>query len=279
MSTILSSTTDKLELVTSSAADIDYLTCYTIADKTSSPMVVKDADNKSGAIASATTTDVSGSPAAANDRWSLGPMRFRNKHASTQNDLTLRHVKAGGTAREILKVTLYAGWELWINKDGVAFVYDQSGAVVMGQVLASDTVAGLIEIASQAELEAGTDVARAVTPGRQHFHPSACKAHGIVTVSGGTPTLQTSYNITSITDTATCRLTVTIATDFSGTNYAIIPGMEASTTTYSATTTSLITVVRNATRAAGSFVLDALEIDIGQATDPAAWTFACFGDL
>lgn len=278
MSVILSSTTDKVELVTSGTADIEYETFYTIGDKTSSPMVVKDADNKVGLINTATTTDVSGSPVGANDRWAVW-FGFRNKHASSSNDLTVRLVKAGGTARELIKVTLQAGWRLERNVEGTWFVYDAAGGVVMGGISATQSTAGVIEIADQTEMEAASDTTRAVTPGTQHFHPSACKAHGVVTVSAGTPTLQVSFNITSITDTATDRLTVTIATDFSTANYAVIPGIEAATTTYSATTTSLIPVVRNATKAAGSFVLDCLEIDIGQATDPASWSFACFGDL
>jgi hypothetical protein len=57
---------------------------------------------------------------------------------------------------------------------------------------ASDSAAGKIEIAVQSEMETGTDTARAVTPGRQHFHHSACKAFGRVASDG---TLQSgSYN-------------------------------------------------------------------------------------
>lgn len=41
---------------------------------------------------------------------------------------------------------------------------------------ASDTFAGVIELAVQAEMETGTDVARAVTPGRQKFHGMHPKA-------------------------------------------------------------------------------------------------------
>src|SRR5690606_30124121 len=68
--------------------------------------------------------------------------------------------------------------------------------------------------ASTAEMEAGTATNRVVAPGTQHRHPSAAKMWGRVTVSGGTPTLNTSFNITSITDVGTGQLGVTIATDF-----------------------------------------------------------------
>lgn len=85
---------------------------------------------------------------------------------------------------------------------------------------ASDTVAGLIEIADQTEMEAGSDTARAVSPGRQQFHPSACKAWCFVNVAAGVPTLQASYNITSITDAGAGNLGVTIGTDFSSSNWS-----------------------------------------------------------
>lgn len=80
--------------------------------------------------------------------------------------------------------------------------------------------------AVQADMEAGTSLLKAVVPGVQHFHPGHPKCWAVVTVSGGTPTLATSYNITSITDTAVGELTVTIATDFSSANWACIPGVE-----------------------------------------------------
>lgn len=86
-------------------------------------------------------------------------------------------------------------------------------------VIASDTAAGDIEIAIQSEQETGTDVTRAVTPGRQHFHPSAAKTWSYVT-GGGTPVQQTSFNMTSITDVGVGIITFTIATDFSTANWS-----------------------------------------------------------
>jgi hypothetical protein len=88
---------------------------------------------------------------------------------------------------------------------------------------ASDTVAGKIEIAVQSEMEAGTDTGRAVTPGRQHFHPSAAKAWlHCPDMSAATPAFAVSYNMTSITDNGTGDYTFTIATDFSGTEFCSV---------------------------------------------------------
>jgi len=195
--------------------------------------------------------------------------KFTNTGASTRT-VTIYRPEDGSTVtaattRDI--ITLLANESAEWTPSGWVF-YDANGRE-QGVTLA----------ASQSDQETSTSLTTFVAPGTQHFHPSACKNWGKTTVSGGTPTLQVSYNITSITDTATDRLTVTIATDFSSANYAIVTGIEPSTTTYSATTTTLLAVVRNATPAAGSFVLDGLELDIGAATDPSSWFWACFGDL
>lgn len=132
--------------------------------------------------------------------------------------------------------------------------------------------------ATQSQQETGTSTTVYVSPGTQHFHPSASKAWGLVTVSGGTPTLSTAYNITSITDTNVGQLTVTIDNDFSSTNYAIIASVERSSTDETSAA-ALICAVRNSTRAVGSFTLDCYAIDSFSYRDPASWSFDCKGDL
>src|SRR3990167_4346591 len=92
---------------------------------------------------------------------------------------------------------------------------DQLGTYIAP--VASDTVAGKIEIAIQSEQETGTDATRAVTPGRQHFHPSAAKFW--VKWTGNSTTILVSYNMTSIADTGVGDADGTIATDFSGVNW------------------------------------------------------------
>jgi len=138
---------------------------------------------------------------------------------------------------------------------------------------ASDTVVGGVELAIQSEMETGTSTTLGVTPGRQHFHPGHPKAWGYITVSAGVPTLQTSYNITSITDAGTGLVTVTIATDFSSANYAISFSVGATTGNPMA-----IPMVATGSQAAGSFQI--LVVDsAGSATDSYdSVSFACYGD-
>lgn len=56
------------------------------------------------------------------------------------------------------------------------------------------------------------------------YRDNICKGWGHVSVSGGTPTLNADYNVTSVTDSGVGELTVTWETDFSSANYALLPG-------------------------------------------------------
>lgn len=118
--------------------------------------------------------------------------------------------------------------------------------------------------ASQAYQEAATDTATFVSPGRQHFHPSAAK---VWLKCNDTGAIQASFNVTSVTDTATGKATVTIGTDFSSADYAIVASCARSGM---ATHTSLTA------QAAGTFEMQCYVA--GSLTDPTHYFAACFGD-
>jgi hypothetical protein len=125
-------------------------------------------------------------------------------------------------------------------------------------------------VATQADQETGSSLTTFVTPGRQQYHPSACKCWGYVTMSGGTPSLVTGYNVTSISDGGTGAVGVTINVDFSTLNYTILTGATENTATpriswYSA-------------KAAGSFNVICTDATGATFTDAAQFQFACFGD-
>lgn len=98
------------------------------------------------------------------------------------------------------------------------------------------------------------------------------------TVSAGVPTNAASFNVTSITDTATGQLTVTIATDFSSTAWACFCAAELGATTY-AVANNRKTYVRNASQAAGSVIIDCIDstATTNLAADPTAWHVSGFG--
>ncbi len=136
--------------------------------------------------------------------------------------------------------------------------------------------APVLPAATQAEQEAASSTTVAVTPGRQHFHPSAAKFWGSVS-GGATPVLDASYNMTSITDSGPGRLGATIATDMSSANYAPFVAIEPSTTTPTANT-GVIAVIRSGTKAAGTIEFNVFDTAL-TARDPTSWQFGGFGDL
>jgi hypothetical protein len=93
---------------------------------------------------------------------------------------------------------------------------------------AGSTVTIAADFATQAEMETGTSVVDVVSPGRQHFHPSACKFW--VQFSGDGAAINASYNVTSLTDNGAGDYSVTIGADFSSVSWAgfVSAGISAS---------------------------------------------------
>lgn len=258
---LLKTSSDLMRLVTDAAGDIE---CHVSWMGHDAGAFTPDRD-VIPSITTATTTTLLTGPASG--QYNVKHLNIRNNHAS-QTVLVTVFMTDGTDQADLFECTLLAGEALVFTQGGLWVHYDVNGGMYP-QVGA---------VATQAEMEGAASVVTTVSPGRMHFHPGACKCWGKTTVSGGTPTLQVSYNVTSITDTATDQLTVTIATDFSSANYSCNVSIEAATTTLSATTTTLLVFIRFATLAAGSFIIQACEIDIGGATDPASWHWSCYGD-
>jgi hypothetical protein len=180
------------------------------------------------------------------------------------------------------QIATYVGAELFGGITGV--VRSDAGTLAADTDVtdivsaASDTAAGKIEIANQAEMEAGSDTARAVTPGRQHFHPSAAKFW--VQWTGNSTTILSSFNMTSIADTAVGDADGTIGTDFSSADWAASVDTRDTTTAWDAANVQGSGF--NA-KAAGTFgVLCSTITDGGTAvaslTDPDEWCVLGFGD-
>lgn len=146
-----------------------------------------------------------------------------------------------------------------------------------GQVLTMNAGAtapewATIAVASQSDMEAASNNTSTVTPLAMNWHPGVAKAWGSVAYSGGTPTLSTNHNITSISDDGTGNLGVTIATDFSTANYVVVASAD-----YDGSGGTQPTTVSVRSRAAGTFTLR-MDNDAGTDQDPGFLTFACFGD-
>ncbi len=127
--------------------------------------------------------------------------------------LTLTHHATNNNLPGAANITTAAGDRALYWSDGTA-VYCLHYQKVNGQPVSPPSVA-----ATQAEQEAASTLTAWVSPGRQQFHPSAAKCWIFCDNGGAT---YASFNITSITDTGTGVIGVTIATDFSSTNYALL---------------------------------------------------------
>ncbi len=88
--------------------------------------------------------------------------------------------------------------------------------------------------------------------------------------------MSASYNVTSITDTATGRCTVTIATDFSSANWSSDVGIDTSAN-YNGGNYA-VAACGYASKAAGSIILEAVLDTPPTAFDPGAFNFQGYGD-
>jgi hypothetical protein len=107
------------------------------------------------------------------------------------------------------------GWIAYVQDEDRYYSFQASAWVLNGLLpAAGDTEAGKIETATAAEMEAGSSVAVAVTPGRQHSHPGHPKAwvnlHGSDTFA-----ITTDYGVASAADNGTGLHTLTFDTAYS----------------------------------------------------------------
>lgn len=137
--------------------------------------------------------------------------------------LYIADAPAAGGAGPAAITNAYA---LWVDSGAVRF----DGAATIGGAL---TQTGAIDANSTMTISGtltmdGTN--NAIIPAAAPSTPVAhglyrdniCKGWANVSVSGGTPTLNADYNVTSITDAGVGELTVTWETDFSSANYAVV---------------------------------------------------------
>lgn len=105
-------------------------------------------------------------------------------------------------------------------------VLPDGDASTSDSAMVSDTSGNLswkyvAEAATQATIETGTDTTDFITAGRQQYHKSAAKVWIHISTSGGVPTNEESYNVTSISDDAVGKVTIIHDVDFSTSTYCV----------------------------------------------------------
>ena len=261
-------TTHKLQVITDAAADVRPDVAYVdkVAGTGGFQYNFTGAGEPLAAITTGAPTTTDLLAGAASTERSVRRLSLYNAHATTAVTCTLQVVDGTDTSI-IAKCVLAAGESLVMDAAGVISHLDANGGPYVG----------IGPIATQAEMEAGTSTTVVVTPGRQQYHPSACKAWLRCGVAAD---LTANYNITSLTDTGTGIVGITIATDFSAANvYACLATVEATATTWAVANTREVHV-RNATLAAGTVSLDCIDntATTSLVKDPSSWHCAMFGD-
>ena len=137
---------------------------------------------------------------------------------------------------------------------------------------AATTAFVLGQVATQAEVEAGTGATRFVTPGRQHFHPSAAK-FWVLFNGMGVPAIAASYNVTSITDLGTGQYRVNFLVPFSSAGYAVVGWSQDNGSAAGSAVT-----MGAATRVAGSVDVIAYTPSTGALSDTASVNVVGYGD-
>lgn len=119
---LLATTSDKIQLTTSSTANTDVHASFVdFASGSTTP------GRQNTLISSAATTDVVASPGASTVR-TVKTLTVRNRHASTAQDVTVIHTD-GTTAVELIKATLNAGDALHYDEHGGFTVRDLFGRI------------------------------------------------------------------------------------------------------------------------------------------------------
>jgi len=139
--------------------------------------------------------------------------------------------------------------------------------------LATDTLAGSVEKATQAEVEAET-ADKYPDAALLKYHPGIAKFWVFCTVSGGTPTATASYNVSSITDDGVGLFQVNFTTAFSSADYAVV-GAAMDTTGNS--NFGAVVLKQDDARTSGNCPVQTL-VDTASISDIPQWYLAGFGD-
>lgn len=176
-----------------------------------------------------------------------------------------------------------AGFTGTANTTGTSNTYIGYSAQTNGAAYTNSTAIGANAIVTASNtMQLGDSGVTTVTCGTSNTASikalNTAKVYGCVAVSGATPTLEESFNVTSIGDTGTGQLTVTIATDFANAIYTVVTGAELTATSYAVANDRKV-YVRFGTQAAGTFDLDCIDSTAvtNVVKDPETWYFAAFG--
>lgn len=161
----------------------------------------------------------------------------------------------------------------WFN-DVDFLVYDifqdaasASAAFANIKQAATTSATGVVELATSAEVQTGTDAARVITPSTFRSHSGSIKGWVKADTGGGQVV---AYNVTSLSDRGTGQVDVTWGIDFSGVHY--VAGGAAQSDAL-----RTVTVHNSVTPTATLTVFDCFD-SAGNLADPNNWHLWAMGD-
>ncbi len=259
---LLVGTSQKIQIITSAAADIEYLASWVTNN---AGTITPGGSGPAASITTAATTDNVVPVPGSGEQRNVTGLHLRNNHASNSCDVTIRATD-GSNNCDLMKATLLPGEALTLDENGNWTHYDANGGIYPSTGNA----------ATQSDMEAGTSTTLFVTPAAMKWHPGVAKFWGLFNVSGGTVA---GWNVDAPSDNGTGDITVNITTDFSSASYCAGVTVEMTATTYGVAN-ARTAHVRFGGQAAGTLRCDCID---GTATtqlvkDPTTWHILGFGD-
>jgi hypothetical protein len=219
--------------------------------------VTQTLTNKTISGASNTISSVALSSLATQAAYTLVGNNSGSSAAPTAVDIAALTTKASPAATDYALISDQAASGAWkkvtvsslASAGSVASIAGNTGAFTISGLLTNSVNDLRVTAAVQSDQETATSTATVVTPGRQQYHPSACKAWGRCT-QVGTMALSAGYNVSSVTDTGvgTTQWNYTVA--FSSGNYGIATALENTAAQYDHT------VVQPSTSVLTQYALD-----------------------
>lgn len=188
-------------------------------------------------------------------------------------EFTLVFTADGGTITHASSLVCPSSISIsWLAGDTVKLMSEGGGNWRVVSYTRFDMTAGPTR-ATQAEQEAGTNTAVVVTPSVQHHHKSAAKGWCRFDGAATPASIDSSYNVTSLTDTAAGNYTVVWATDFSaaGNNCTVATCGQSGIR-------ALADIVDETSASAGSTQVVTYNRSTGTLTDVNVVCVAAFGD-
>lgn len=258
---LLTTTTQVIKLYTDANADVEAWGSWI---ENNAGTLTPDNSGPLASLTTATNVTVVAAPASSKQR-NVGELGCRNNHASTSVNVNWNYEDGTNTV-VMMKANLLPGEALIYDECGGWTHYDANGG----------PYPAIGNAAVQADMEAATSLTLFASPGVIQYHPGVAK---FWVEAGVAADVKASYNVTSLTDTGTGVMGITIAKDFSSTTYCLGVSVEATATTW-AVANCREPHIRNATIAAGTVSVDCVDntATTSVVKDPATWHVIGHGD-